>query len=394
MAIRLARRMAQIRDSALLSAFDKAETVEGMISFAAGMPAPELFPLEEIIRCNTKTLEEEGRYALQYGPVEGHPLLNTLLTKRVNDLGIAGTEENILVTSGSQQALDFIGKVFLDEGDPVIVENPTYLGALSAFTPYMPRYVTVEMDEEGMIVEELEKALEENPSTKFIYLIPDFQNPTGRTLSLERRKKILALSYQYNVPIVEDAPYTELCFEGERLPSIKALDERGTVIYLGTLSKIYCPGFRIGWIFTNREMIDHFVALKVGADLQTSLLLQRQTANFLKTFDMSAHIRQINALYKTRRDAMLRAIEAYMPPDVTYTRPKGGLFIWIGFPKGIDTTGLVDRFMAEKVLAIPGEDFFAYTPDRPYYRLNFSFMPEKEIDEGIRRLANVVKSLR
>ncbi|MDL2293125.1 PLP-dependent aminotransferase family protein [Ruminococcaceae bacterium OttesenSCG-928-D13] len=394
MTMRLAKRMQQVEDSAFLTALDKAETVEGMISFAAGMPAPELFPVEAIIRSNTKTLEDEARYALQYGPVEGHPLLNTILTKRMADKNVAGTEENILVTSGSQQALDFVGKVFIDEGDAVIVENPTYLGALSAFNPYMPRYVAVEMDEEGMIIEELERALRENPNAKFIYTIPDFQNPTGRQLSLERRKKMLELSNKYNVPIVEDAPYTDLCFEGEQLPPLKALDDKGLVIYLGTLSKIFCPAFRIGWIFAEKELISRFVAIKVGADLQTSLLLQRQSANFLKGFDMASHIQKIRDLYRSRRDVMLRAIEAYMPEDVTYTRPKGGLFIWVGFPPDITGEGLVETFIEEKVLAIPGETFFTSPPGRCYFRLNYSFMPEKEIDEGIRRLANVIKAMR
>ncbi|MDL2273741.1 PLP-dependent aminotransferase family protein [Oscillospiraceae bacterium OttesenSCG-928-G22] len=386
--------MSNVQDSQLLSALDKAETVEGMISFAAGMPAPELFPVEDVLRSNEETLRNESDFALQYGPVEGHPPLTELLTKRVLAHGIKGTPENLLVTSGSQQALDFMGKLFIGEGDTIIVEDPTYLGALSAFEPYVPNYVTVPMDEDGVRPDALEAALTEHPETKFIYLIPDFQNPTGRRLSVERRKAVLKLAQKFNVPIIEDAAYIELCFEGEKLPPIKSFDTDGHVIHLGTLSKIFCPGFRIGFIFAEKEVIERCVAIKIGADLQTSLLLQRQAANFLKSFDMDSHIAKLNALYRKRRDVMIDAFETYLPKGaVSYTRPNGGLFLWMSFPDGISSMDLIERFLKEKVSAIPGESFFPYPPEKAYCRFNFSFMPEDKIEEGVRRLSRVVKAL-
>jgi len=374
-----------------------------IISFAGGMPAPELFPRERLQEAACRVLSENGERALQYGPTEGHLPLRRWISERMVRYGIQAEASNVFITTGAQQALDLIGKLLINPGDQVLVEEPTYLGALQAWNAYQAEYAGVPCDDHGLRTDLLESALRVGP--KFMYILPNFQNPGGTTLALERRLELVRLSNKYGIPIVEDDPYGALRFEGEHLPPLVALDAdfqtsaglnghgymEGNVIYLGTFSKTLSPGLRLGWVVAPIEVIDHMVMAKQGTDLQTSTFDQMLAWEVLKTGFLDDHIKLIRKVYGERRDVMLAALEKYFPPESSWTHPEGGLFLWAKVPDGIDTEALLKEAVEAKVAFVPGFAFYS-DPNQGHdtMRLNFSNAKPEMIEEGIRRLGQLL----
>jgi 2-aminoadipate transaminase len=363
-----------------------------VISFAGGLPDGELFPIEEMKQVSIKVLDEDGKNALQYSSTQGQKELREVIASQImKPSGVETTAENIIVTCGSQQALEFSGRIFIDKDDVVICESPSYLGAIMAFQAYGPRFVEVQMDEHGMVMEQLEKALKENPKTKFIYTVPDFQNPTGKTLPVERRKKMVELAEKYDVLILEDNPYGNLRFEGERLPAIKSFDKNDHVIYHGTFSKIFCPGLRLGWVCTDKETLEQYMLVKQSVDLQTNTMSQKETALYMEMFDIEENVNKIIKVYRRRRDLMIKTMKEEFPKNCSFTHPEGGLFIWVTLPKEQDASKVLEKAMEAKVGFVPGIAFFANGTQRNNLRLNFSSMKDENIVEGIKRLGKVLK---
>ncbi|MFB5196268.1 PLP-dependent aminotransferase family protein [Neobacillus sp. KR4-4] len=361
-----------------------------VISFAGGLPAPELFPVEALKNSCNAVLNEEGAASLQYSTTEGYIPLREAINQRMKGMKINSTIDKILITSGSQQAIDLTGRIFINEGDTIICESPTYLAAINAFKSYKPKFVEVVMDDDGMVMKELEKKLKEHPNTKFIYTIPDFQNPTGRTLKLERRKKMIELANQYDVLIVEDNPYGAIRFAGETLPPVKYFDTEGRVIYISTFSKIFTPGLRLGWICADETFIEKYVAFKQTADLHTDSFAQRITAKYLELYNIEEHINKIKAVYKERCTVMLSCIEEFFPKNLSYSKPEGGLFIWVELPKSVDSRGLFAECLANNVAFVPGSPFFPNGTENNALRLNYSNMPIEKIREGMKRMGEVL----
>ncbi|MEG0133689.1 MAG: PLP-dependent aminotransferase family protein [Clostridium sp.] len=331
-----------------------------IISFAGGLPAPELFPLEKLNEVMTDVILNKGQLALQYASTDGYvPLREIIVKERVAPTGVKCDISNIMLTNGSQQGLEFSAKLFINEGDTIVCESPSYLGAINAFIPYGPKFLEIPMDENGMIVDELEKVLATENNIKMIYTIPDFQNPSGITMSLERRQRIAELSAKYEIPVIEDSPYGELRFEGEKLPSIKSFDKSGYVINLGTFSKTFCPGLRLGWILAEREIIEKYILIKQGADLQCNTLAQVAAAEFMKTYSLDEHIDSIIKIYKVRRDLMLSTMKEYFPKEIKYTYPVGGLFTWVELREDLDSAVIMEDALKENVAYVPGSSFFA-----------------------------------
>lgn len=391
MALNFANRMDNMKASEIRELLKLTQMPE-IISFAGGLPAPELFPVEEFKKSSQKVLAEKGKMALQYGPTEGYEPLREKILDRMKKVKVDNlTTKNILITSGSQQGLDFAAKAFINPGDVVICESPTYLGAINAFKAYQPRFVEVETDENGMILENLEKALKENDNVKFIYVIADFQNPSGRTMSIERRKGLVELANKYDVAIVEDNPYGELRFEGEIFPAIKHFDTEGRVIFLGTFSKIFSPGLRIGWIAADEKVLSKFVMIKQGADLQSSTISQIEMAQFLDDFDIEAHIDRIKEVYKRRKDLMIKTMKEEFPEEVKFTDPDGGLFTWVVLPEHINARELATKALQKNVAFVPGGSFFPNGGHENTFRVNYSNMDDERIVEGVRRLGEVIR---
>jgi len=365
-----------------------------MISFAGGLPAPELFPNLAIAQIAEEILRTRARVALQYSPTEGFQPLREQIADRMNTLWSThlGAEE-ILVTTGSQQGLDLIAKLWIDEGDAVICESPTYLGAVMAFNVFKPRWIEVATDEDGMDLAALEHELQTGQRAKMIYVVPNHQNPTGRTWSFERRRGLLALAQRFGVPIIEDNPYGELTFEGEPPRAIQAMDDERIVVSLGTFSKIFCPGLRVGWIAARRDVLDKLVVLKQAADLHSSTLDQMIVSVYMQTHDIEKDLVRKREVYRQRRDAMLAALETEMPPGVTVTHPRGGLFLWLELPEEVDARRLLRISLDRGVAFVPGGSFFPNTQRKYTMRLNFSNMPEQRIMEGIRRLGAAMKEM-
>lgn len=363
-----------------------------IISFAGGLPAPELFPVEEIAKVSHDLVMKEGRQLLQYATTEGRPTLRAKIAKRMEEKYHAQVDvDEILITTGSQQCLDFAGKLFLDPGDVVLCESPSYLGALNAFNAYEPNFVEVPTDNGGLIPEELDKILATTPNCKFIYVIPDFQNPTGRTWSLERRKKFMEVVNKYDLPVLEDNPYGELRYEGEILPSLKSLDTKGLVMFLGTFSKIFCPGLRLGWVAGAKEVVSEFVKIKQSADLHTSNFDQGVADAYMDAYDLDAHVSKIVALYKSRRDLILKTMAEEFPAGVEWTHPEGGLFLWLTLPEGVSARKVFDKCIEMKVAAVIGDAFYPNQKTDRSMRINYSNMPEDKIVEGIKRMAKAIK---
>lgn len=391
MQTKFARRMENMRASEIREILKVTERPE-VISFAGGLPAPELFPVEEMKEVAVKVLEEGGKQALQYSTTEGFVPLREKIAVRMNDkLKTSVTKEQILITSGSQQGLDFTGKVFLNEGDIILCESPTYLGAIQAFNAYNPQFIEVSTDENGMIISDLKRILETTSGVKFIYVIPDFQNPTGRTWSLERRKEFMEVVNRFEIIVVEDNPYGELRFEGADLPSLKSMDTKELVIFLGTFSKTFCPGLRLGWVAAGPGLIGKYVLVKQAADLQTSTIAQREASKFLEMYDFDKHVERIKEVYGKRRDLAVSMMEQEFPENLKFTKPQGGLFTWVELPSHINAREVLEKSLEHNVAFVPGGSFFPNGGKENTLRLNYSNMPEDRIIEGIRRLAEVLR---
>ncbi|HEY3138692.1 MAG TPA: PLP-dependent aminotransferase family protein [Blastocatellia bacterium] len=361
-----------------------------VISFAGGLPAPELFPVADLARAYQDVFANEGSAALQYSTTEGWRPLREWLAARMRLRGIETAADRVLITTGSQQGIDLVGKVFLERGDAVVVENPTYLAALQSFTGHEASFVAIDSDDSGMRMDQLEDALK-HCRPKLIYIVAEFSNPKGTTLSPPRRLKLIELSSRYRVPILEDNPYGELRYAGERPEPLAALDENGSVIHISTFSKTLSPGMRLGWLTASEEVFQAVVIAKQAADLHTSTIEQRAAARLLQRFDYDGHVRRLCDVYGERRRAMLSAIERYFPSEAKWTRPEGGLFLWIELPEHVSAEDLFEDAIAERVAFVPGASFFACQSKTNFMRLNFSNQKPEMIEEGIKRLADVLK---
>jgi 2-aminoadipate transaminase len=395
---RYAQRTQRMSSSAIRELLKFTE-VPGLISFAGGLPAPDVFPVNEFTEACVKVLQEQGAQALQYGTTEGYQPLREMITRHSIRYGIEITCDNVLITSGSQQALDLLGKILINPGDRILVESPTYLGALQAWNAYGAEFITVPTDKDGMMTDEMEDALRAGP--KFIYILPNFQNPSGITLSLERRRHLVELADHYGVPIVEDDPYGQLRYDGTHLPSVVVLDSqfrdngdsnyRGNVIYLSTFSKILAPGLRLAWVIAPPEVIHKLVQAKQGADLHTSTFTQMVAYEVSHGGFLDKHIPLIRKVYGERRDVMLAAMDSYFPPDTDWTHPQGGLFLWSTLPGYIDTAELLKDAIKQNVAFIPGAPFHARGGGQNTMRLNFSNATPEKIQEGIYHLGKVIE---
>lgn len=363
-----------------------------LITFAAGKPEQSLFPSSKLSELAAEILKNDGKLALQYGSTEGQLQLREQISKQLmKPAGCCPDPDSITLTSGSQEGIEIAGRLFLNEGDTVVCENPSYLGAFNAFRPYGPRIISVEMDENGLCVDELEKLLMKDDSIRLIYTIPDFQNPTGITMTDERRKKLAELAAKFQVPVIEDCPYSDLVYEGHRHPSIKSFDKEGWVIHLGSFSKIFCPGLRVGWVCAHPDIIERYVMAKQATNLQCGSLDERLALAYLQSTDINEHIGHLRGVYCSRRNAMLNALENYFPENVSYTHPQGGFFVWVKIDESIDTKELL-AVAAEKakVVYVPGEPFFVQNAKKNYLRLNYSFIDEKAIDTGLQRFGKLL----
>jgi len=359
-----------------------------IISFAGGLPAPELFPVAEIITATERVLREGGAAALQYGPSEGFAPLRETFAAESRKRGIACSADDILITTGSQQPLDLVSKIFLDAGDCVLTENPTYMAALQAFQSYECRFAAVPTDGGGLIPEALPELIErENP--KFLYTIPNFQNPTGVTLTAERRRTLYSIAAHYGLLVVEDDPYGALRYAGENIPPVKSLDTEGIVLYHSTISKTIAPGLRTGWVVGAEEIRRKLTIAKQAADLHTSSLDQRIVYRYLADFDSEAHVERIRQSYGARYSIMAAVLRETMPPGFTWTHPEGGMFLWVTCPEGVDTNELMLEALKRKVLFVPGRDFFPDASGQRFMRLNFSNASPEQIRVGIGRLAEI-----
>jgi len=391
MVLKYAKRIAYLKASEIREILKVTERPE-IISFAGGLPAPELFPVKEIMEVNRIVLEESGHKALQYSTTEGYAPLRKWIANRMNTrLGTSFDLDNILITHGSQQALDLSGKVFLDEGDVVLCESPTYLAAISAFRAYGCNFIEVPTDNDGMIIDQLEKLLQNTLNIKMIYVIPNFQNPTGRTWSYERRVQLAKVAMKYSVIVIEDNPYGELRFEGESLPSVKSFDTEGYILCTGSFSKIFCPGYRIGWIAGDKDIIRKYVLVKQGTDLQCNTIAQMDIAKYLELYDIDEHIAKIVETYRERRNLAVHTMGKLFPEGITFTRPQGGLFCWVELPPNINARDVLVKSLEKNVAFVPGGSFFPNGGKENTFRINFSNMPEDRIVEGLARLADVLR---
>jgi len=376
-----------------------------IISFAGGLPAPELFPTQRLQEAACRILADKATLALQYGPTEGYLPLRQFICDRICRYGIKAQASNVVITNGAQQALDLIGKLLVNPGDRILVEEPTYLGALQAWNAYQAEYVGAPSDDDGLCTDQLEDRLRVGP--KFLYVLPNFQNPGGTTLPLERRLDIVRLSNKYGIPIIEDDPYGALRYEGEHLLPLVALDAdfqtseglnghgfmEGNVIYLGTFSKTLAPGLRLGWVVAPVEVVEQLVMTKQGADLHTSSFDQLLAYEVVKDDFLDQHVRTIRKVYGERRNVMLAAMARYFPSECSWTHPAGGLFLWARAPEWLDTAALLQEAIKFKVAYVPGFAFYSDpSRGRNTMRLNFSNAQPAQIEEGIRRLGNLLKT--
>ena len=396
-----AERMHHMRSSAIRQLLKLTEQPD-IISFAGGLPAPELFPIEAFELAVERVLTRQGTKALQYSTTEGYQPLREYIVNKMAQYGIEATSENIIITSGSQQALDILGKVFINPGDTILTERPTYLGALQAWRAYQAKFVSVPIDHDGLRTGMLEQTFMAQP--KFMYILPNFQNPSGVTLPLGRRWEIVALAEQYGIPIIEDDPYGELRFEGEHMSPLVVLDAKklspfgkngrslahGNVIYLSTFSKTLAPGLRLGWIVAPKQVIQRCVTAKQGMDLHTSSFTQMVAYEVVQNGFLQRHARRIRQVYHERRDVMLAAMERYFPQNVHWTRPQGGLFLWVTLPPQVDAGVVLETAVANQVAFVPGTSFHPDGSGHNTFRLNFSNAQPEQIEVGIRRLGEVL----
>ena len=396
---RFSQRTRRMTSSAIRELLKVTEQPE-FISFAGGLPAPEVFPIAEIAAVTARLLQTRGAQALQYGTTEGYRPLREWIAQQMTAEGFSVSAENVLITTGSQQAIYMLGKMFLDPGDLALVEAPTYLATIQAWNSFEARYLELNSDAQGILTERLEEMLFAGP--KLLYTVPNFQNPTGITLALERRLRLVELARRHALLIVEDDPYRELRFEGAFLPRLITLDGTqresrtsgyaGNVIALSSFSKILAPGLRVGAVVAAPEVISKLVQAKQGIDLHTATLNQMIAFELAQSGFLQEHAQLIRATYRQRRDTMLAALSASFPPEVHWTRPQGGMFLWVTLPDGWDAAEILQEALTQKVAFVPGTPFFANGGGANTFRLNFSNATPEKITEGIARLGQILSA--
>ena len=367
----------------------------GAISFAAGNPSPESFPVEDITRIANKILAENASASLQYGTTEGYAPLRELVTKRISEkFDCVKDGDMTIITSGGQQGIELVCKVMCNRGDEVICENPSFIGALNAFRSIGAIPVGVPLEDDGINLEILEEVLKTHPKAKFMYLIPTFQNPAGITTTLEKRKAVYALAQKYDIMILEDNPYGELRFAGENVPTYKSMDTDGRVMYCGSFSKILSAGMRVGFVCGNETVVQKMVVAKQVEDVHTNQFFQMIVAGFMTECDMDAHVAKINAIYKHKAELMIAALDKYMPKEVKFTRPEGGLFLWCTLPEGVSLDEFMKESIAQKVFVVTGKAFNCdEEAGSDSFRLNYSMPSDEEIDKGIKILGDIIADL-
>lgn len=390
--IRFADRMTTVRPSAIRELLALGAD-PSIISFGGGYPDATLFPAEALEAVFCEVIRAPGGAAMQYAPSNGLPRLRAQIAALMTADGTPCRAEDVLVLQGSQQGLDFAARMLVNPGDVIVTEDPTFLGALIAFNPSQPAYAPVAMDVEGMRMDALEEVLRANPRARMIYTVPDFQNPTGATLSLPRRHRLIELANAHDVVVLEDTPYRHIRFAGKNLPTLKSLDTEGRVIHLGSFSKVLVPALRIGWAVAEPVMLERMGLLKVAQDTQTSTLNMAATSLFLDRFDLDAHIIRLRVAYRRKRDVMLAAIRAHFPQAVQVTEPEGGLFLWSSFPDSFDATAFMRdvALPVARVAYVPGATFFAVNERANHARLNFSASSDAQIREGIEALGAALR---
>ncbi len=379
-------RSSEVRD--LMSVVGRSD----VISFGGGLPYIGGLPEADITAAMDTVIRESYTEAFQYGETEGRFALKSMLVEVMAAEGLDSEPEHVLITTGSQQALDLLARIFIDPGDPMVLEAPTYIGALAAFRPADPRFVSIPLDGEGMRVEDLAERLDawKGQRPKFVYVVPNFHNPGGVTMSRERRALLLQLAREHDLLIIEDNPYGLLRFAGEAIETLASGDRR-RVIYVGTLSKVISPGIRTGWILAPPPVLERLTKLKQGADLCSPSLSQMFAEQFIRQGLWLKNLENLRPIYHARRDAMLAALEEHFPDEATWTKPEGGLFIWVTLPEYLDTSKMLPLAILQKVAYVPGRSFFADDSGSNHMRLNFSYADEEQIDEGIKRLGRVIK---
>jgi len=387
-----ARRAERIQPSAIREFLSLAGDPT-ITSFAGGYPDPSLFPVDELHKIYDDLLTPDNASALQYTASDGLPELRAQVAARLTADGMPCTADDVLITQGGQQGLDLTAKLYVDAGDVIVTERPTFLGALIAFNPCEPGYVSVPMDEEGIDTDALGRVLRTTDRVKLIYTVPDFQNPTGRTLSLPRRRRLLELAEEFDVVILEDTPYRELRYEGERVPSIKSLDTTGRVVHLGSFSKILAPGLRLGWAMAAPEVLEKLSLLKLAADTQNGTLNMRAAAAYLSGFDIDGHIASMLPVYRAKRDLMLATMADHFPEGISWTRAQGGLFTWVTFPERLDVAAFQRDVLIPRsgVIVVPGAPFFADRPEANHARMSFSGIPDDRLVAGVRAMGDLLR---
>ena len=390
--VRYARRMSAVQPSAIRELL-RLGADPGIISFGGGYPDPALFPVAELQEVYAGLLVPEHADALQYTASNGLPRLRAQVADRLTRDGVACAADDVLIIQGGQQGLDLAAKLVIDPGDVIVTENPTFLGALLAFAPTEPRYAPVRTDADGMDTDHLEEVLARHPDAKMIYTVPDFQNPTGVTLSMDRRRRLIELANAYGLLVVEDTPYRALRYEGRSLPTLKSLDTEDRVLHLGSFSKILAPGLRLGWAVAGPKVLEPLALLKLAADTQNSTLNMAATSDYLSRYDIDAHLARVVPVYRHKRDLMLATLAEHLPEDVQFTQPDGGLFTWLTFAPGFDAAA----FMAEtlvpqaKVAYVPGATFFPVRHEPNHARLSFSGVPDERLVHGVTELSRLLR---
>ncbi|MES2016361.1 MAG: PLP-dependent aminotransferase family protein [Pseudomonadota bacterium] len=382
---RFSERASQLQSSFIREILKITQRPE-IISFAGGLPSPATFPVEHMKAAFDKVLSENGKVALQYGPTDGYPLLREWIANSLSTPTCKILPEQVLMTSGSQQALDLLGKVLIDEGSRVLVETPSYLGALQAFSVYRPEFKSVATDEHGLVPSSIDAVAE---GARMLYALPNFQNPTGRSLSIERRVELVETCARLGIPLIEDDPYGSLCYNGEPFPKMLNMNPDG-VIYMGSFSKVLTPGIRLGYVVAPLSLVRRLELAKQAADLHTAQLTQMVVYEVVKDGFLDQHIPEIRTLYSNQCQAMLNALTEFFPEGVSWTKPEGGMFIWVTLPKHIDAMKLLDQAIAAKVAFVPGSPFYANDPETNTLRLSFVTVPPERIREGVAILGKLI----
>lgn len=392
MEFNFSNKVKELKPSAIREIF-KSLTDPQVISFAAGNPSEQSFPIEKLSKLSEEIFANQGAFALQYGITEGYTPLRQQVSARLKSKFSIGRDfDDTIITSGGQQGIDLTAKVLCNEGDVVICENPSFIGALNAFRSYGVKLVGVDVESDGVNVSQLEKALSENKNAKFIYLIPTFHNPTGITMSLEKRKAVLALAKKYNVPILEDNPYGELRFSGQDIPTIKSLDEDGLVIYCGSFSKIFSAGMRVGFLCAHKELIQKIVVVKQTNDVHTNLFFQMLCSKFIDKYGLDEHVANIGKLYLEKCTHMLSCMDKCMPEGVTFTRPEGGLFLWCTLPEYFDMQKFIADCVESKIAVVPGATFLPNPAASHCFRMTYATPSNEQITRGVEILANCINN--